>query len=348
MIRYLRIAKPGHADANTLAVYAQMKREFGSAVEPFALHSAEPRLLAGVWSACRESLLVGRVPRFIKETVATTVSRENACPYCVDAHSIMLTALGSSGIPNTQSGIAAEDPEWAEILRWAASTNRPDDAIIKTPPFKVEKAPELIGTAVIFHYINRMASVLLDDSPLPVAHGPFKHIFARVAAWYFSAAIKRKKTAGASLGFIPESDLPSDFTWSQTSPHVAAAFAGLSRVMNDLGEQWIAKEVRDCVEATLKQWKGEPPGLGRGWVDAKIEGLEPGLRPAGRLALLTALAPYQVDENIVSEFRAFCPQDSALLALLAWSSFAAARKVGKWLGASFVSEVSFPHSTMKN
>ena len=43
---------------------------------------------------CRESELVGNVRRDIKEAVAATVSKINKCPYCVDAHTIMLNAAG--------------------------------------------------------------------------------------------------------------------------------------------------------------------------------------------------------------------------------------------------------------
>jgi hypothetical protein len=54
-------------------------------------------------------------------------------------------------------------------------------------------------------------------------------------------------------------------------------------------------------------------------------------RPAGRLALLTALASYQVDRSVVRQFRAGWPDDSTLVELTAWASLAAARRVGSWI-----------------
>lgn len=94
-IRYIQRVAPNVAEGLVGQVYAQIKKEFGALAEPFTLHSPSPELLAGAWSACRESLLVGNVRRDVKEAVAATVSRINRCPYCVDAHTIMLNATSA-------------------------------------------------------------------------------------------------------------------------------------------------------------------------------------------------------------------------------------------------------------
>ena len=97
-IKYLNPVKEKASNPLVEEVYAQIKRDFGKIVEPFSVHSSFPKLLAGVWMASRESELVGVVPRSYKEAVAATVSVLNSCPYCVDAHSIMLYAAGEKGI----------------------------------------------------------------------------------------------------------------------------------------------------------------------------------------------------------------------------------------------------------
>jgi AhpD family alkylhydroperoxidase len=94
-IRYIQPVAPNSAEGLAARVYPQIKKEFGALVEPFTLHSPLPELLAGAWSACRESLLVGSVRREVKEAVAATVSRINQCAYCVDAHTIMLNAISA-------------------------------------------------------------------------------------------------------------------------------------------------------------------------------------------------------------------------------------------------------------
>jgi hypothetical protein len=81
----------------------------------------------------------------------------------------------------------------------------------------------------------------------------------------------------------------------------------------------------------LENWHGERRGPSRAWVESAVSGLPQADQPAGRLALLTALASYQVDRSVVRTFRASQPGDAALVELTAWASFAAARRVGAWI-----------------
>ena len=46
----------------------------------------------------RESELVGSIPREEKEAIAACISQLNRCPYCVDAHTIMLRATGNTKV----------------------------------------------------------------------------------------------------------------------------------------------------------------------------------------------------------------------------------------------------------
>jgi hypothetical protein len=78
-VRYVHPVAARAAQGLVGEVYGQVGREFGALVEPFTLHSPSPELLAGAWSACRESLLVGYARREVKEAVAATVSRINRC-----------------------------------------------------------------------------------------------------------------------------------------------------------------------------------------------------------------------------------------------------------------------------
>ncbi len=53
----------------------------------------------------------------------------------------------------------------------------------------------------------------------------------------------------------------------------------------------------------------------------------------GSLALLTALAPYQVDEEIIRAYRSQHGTDARLVGVVAWASFAAACRIASWLQA---------------
>ena len=337
VIRYIQPVPKSSAVGLVAEVYTQIKREFGSLVEPFTLHSPIPKLLAGAWMAARESQLAGSVRRDIKEAVAATVSKINQCPYCVDAHTIMLKATGEH---KTAWAIAAgeydqiQDSKVRAIIRWALATRLPGSKSLRSPPFSTEEAPEIIGTAVFYHYINRMVSVLLSETPLPSNRPCLKRPLKRLATVIFSRAVRRSISAGESLKFLSEAYLPADLVWGKPVPTVAGAYARFSAVVDDVGGYGLSAEVRVRVQENIQDWKGEDFGLSRSWVEQKLRGLNETSRVAGRLALLTAFAPYQIDDRVVLAFRTHFPEDEKLLGALAWASFTAARKIGSWLQAS--------------
>jgi AhpD family alkylhydroperoxidase len=331
-IKYLRAA-PSAADVSR-PLAAQIRRDFGALVDPFLLHAPAPELLAGVWMACRESELLGRVPRAVKEAVAAAVSRLNQCPYCVDAHAVMLHAVDShSAADQLRTGRSARPlaPELRDVVAWAAATRTPGAPILRDPPFAAAAAAEIIGTAVFYHYINRMVSALLDLSPLPLVPAPLSEMTARMAGWWFSWAARRAKAPGESLAFLPAAELPPDMAWASGSPLIAAAFARFAAVVDAAGGRVLAAPVRALARRELDAWGGAPPGLGRAWLEKPLLDLAPEQRPTGRLVLLAALAPYQLDAAAVAAFQAGQPSDADLIAALAWASLTAARRVGAWL-----------------
>ena len=72
-------------------------------------------------------------------------------------------------------------------------------------------------------------------------------------------------------------------------------------------------------------------GLSRAWVERAIADLSASDRPAARLAMLVALASFQIDTDVIQAFRAQHPSDADLIAATAWASFAAARRAGTLL-----------------
>lgn len=286
--------------------------------------------------ATRESLVTGNVRREIKEAVAATVSRINQCPYCVDAHTIMLHATSEHKVAKAivkQDEEKIQDPEIRSIVKWASATRSPDADIISSPPFSREDAPEIIGTAVCFHYINRMVSVLLSETPLPSNNFLLKGILKRVAGRMFSRAVHRTKPLGLSLEFLPETELPEDLSWAKNSPIIAEAFARWAAIVEQVGKRVLSPEVRTYVLEYIEAWNGEDPGLSRSWVEKAIGEFDEQSQAECRLALLTAIAPYQVDEVVIQKFRDYYTKDDELVGALAWSSFTAARRIGTWLRA---------------
>ncbi len=332
MIKYVTPIALRAATGLTAQVYAQIKRDFGALVEPITLHSPSPTLLAAAWSAAREAELTGSVPRPLKEAIATTISRRNACRYCVDAHTIMLDAGGDHALAQTVGYGDSQDisdKRMRAIVNWAAATYSPGDSILRFPPFTPAEAPEIIGTAVFYHYINRMVTVLLSETPLPLKGEELRRPLTRVAGWFFSGAVKRAKLPGESLKFLPEAELPADLGWASASPSVAGAFARLAAVIEELGQNSLSAEVRALVGERIRVWNGEVPGLNETWSAGTRKDAH--LQAAAQLALMTALVPSRLLPGVIHAFRGAQADDEKLLGALAWASFTAARRIGGWL-----------------
>ena len=188
VIKYIQSVGGNASDPLVLEVYDQIKRDFGKIVEPFSVHSSFPKLLARVWMASPEAESVGIVPRSYKEAVAVAVSALNSCPYCIDAHLIMLYALGEKGVADAICKGKYEqisDVKIRKLVMWTLSTLSPGPRINDELPFSKEFEPEIMGTVVFYHYLNRIANVFLGKIPLPSNHSWLTGILKVVAGRLF-------------------------------------------------------------------------------------------------------------------------------------------------------------------
>ncbi|MEV0998791.1 carboxymuconolactone decarboxylase family protein [Nonomuraea sp. NPDC050202] len=378
-VRHVSPVPPRAARGLVARVYAQLVRDFGMAAPPVLLHSPAPEALAACWMMLRESLLCGdAAARVVKEVVASEVSAANACPYCVDVHHATLRGLRGHDDPRLAAVAAwaratgerrsvAEQPPASRAGPLAAGQQPSCEPVAVgqrlpalQPRLLAEREwpppgagltavgersaaleAELIAVAVTFHYLNRMVTVFLGDSPLPPevprrARGPALWAFGRL----MRPAARRTVPAGASLPLLPAAPLPPDLAWAGSGP-LADAFARASAAIEACGLRSVPGPVRDLVTERLAAWTGGPPPVppgraraqeagppSRAWVTEATAALPGGLRPAATLALLTALAPYQVDDGVVEACRRAGQDDRSLIELTAWASLSAARRVG--------------------
>ncbi|NDU77319.1 carboxymuconolactone decarboxylase family protein [Actinomadura sp. DSM 109109] len=318
-----------HAAAQGLVgqVYAQLERDFGILAPPVILHSAVPDLLAAAWAMLRETLVAtGKADRAAKEAVAAATSHANSCPYCVAAHSTTLHGLvrgrDAAAIAAGRLG-AIGDPRIRAIAEWGERFGTPGAA---ERPFPPEQAPELVGTAVVFHYYNRMANIFLGESPFPPnaparAHGAISRLVGRLMA----AGTRAHHAPGASLDLLPAAAPSGGPSWTAGNEVIADAFARASAVIDRAGERVVPEPVRDLLAAELDGWDGRPAGHAR--IEAAVARLPEPDRPAGRLVLLTALASHRVGPAVVAGFRRDDGADARLLECAAWAAFTAARAV---------------------
>ena len=339
IIKYIDYIKPTKATGLIKDIYSQIERDFGSVVGPFVLHSLIPELLAINWCVLRETNLVEhKVRREIKDAIAVAVSKINKCPWCVDAHSIMLIGLKSGNVASAVEKNRIDlikNHRIRSIVEWALATRSPNSEVVNNPPFTANEAPEIIGTAVYYHYINKMVSILLGETPLPIKSSLLKGFTRRIGVLMFSVALKRHKRPGESLRFIDEHHPDKKVSWTSGNPEISMAFASHANIVENLAEKYIPEKVKVVLREYIKNWDGKDPGISRNWVEKYISHLYEPFKAQARLILLCAISPYQIDEKIIISYRQSNSTDEALLTALSWASFTTAMHIGNWLGKSF-------------
>jgi AhpD family alkylhydroperoxidase len=330
----------GRSAAQSLVdqVYHQIQQEFGVIADPFRLHAPVPELLAGIWSVTREIGTERSVPWPVKEAVAAAVSQSNACSYCVEIHAAVASVRTDQPLaPLLAQGRTADitDPSLRAVVTWAQATRSPGSALLLSPPFTAQEAPEIIGVTLVYHYINRMVQVFLPESLLPsiVRDGWAARVAWRLIGRKLARSREQERVAGASLQFVPAADLPSEFSWAVPSPTISRALAGWTAVVEHVGAQMLTPQVRTLVADFLHGWQGEPLPLSRAWVNQAVASLPEADHAAGRLALLAAVAPYQIDTEIIRAFQGQQETDAPLVGVVAWACFQAARRIASWLQA---------------
>ncbi|MCX4790440.1 MULTISPECIES: carboxymuconolactone decarboxylase family protein [unclassified Streptomyces] len=310
--RYTSPVPPKSATGTVADVYAQLGTDFGiDRARVFVVLSAAPPLLAGTWAVLRESLLAGRAPRTDKEVVAAGVSLANRCPFCVDAHIMLLHATGDHRLAETLArGEQPKDPWHRQLLAWGQdmSTAR---------PFPAEQAAEHIGTALAFHFINRIVSSLLTENALP--GGAQKYRLVRtVAGRSLAGTVRRELTPGESLALLETEGEPP--RWAAGTA-IGTAFGAL-RTAARLGAGLLSDEELTLVRESVAAWDGVTPLPLHG---ARLPDRD--ALPGARLALLAARAPYRITDDDVAAWRVPPRTDHCLVHLIAFGAICAVERV---------------------
>ncbi|MFD2762694.1 carboxymuconolactone decarboxylase family protein [Micromonospora eburnea] len=319
-------------------VYRRLEREFGLLAPPVTLHAAAPALLAACWLMLREALLAdGPVGRDTREAVAAAVSLANRCPYCVEVHGSALRGL----LRGPDAGAVADDrlaeitePRLREIVEWFRHDG--DAPGVRPPRLDAAELAQLVGVAVLFHYLNRMVNVFLAPSPLPVALPPAAERAARwLAAVTMGRLARRGGDAGADLDLLPPAPVPPDLAWARADSTLATAFARACAAVDEAAERAVPPSVRGLLLDLLAGPAGLRAVSDRATLEAALDDLPAEDRAAGRLALTVAFFSYRVTDAMVAGYRLDEPADRRLLELVSWASLTAARAAGSRLYAAW-------------
>ncbi|MEH2252346.1 carboxymuconolactone decarboxylase family protein [Nostoc sp.] len=333
-MKYITPIKPTDKNDLLSQTYTQIRKE-AVPIPILMMHSVCPILFASNWSLFRETFLVDKqVSRDIKEAINLAVSKVNICPYCIDAHSIMLSGLKQQKIAiaivnNDLNAIA--NPKLKNIVEWALSSNQPNHTLLQNPPFNSVEAPEIIAAALNFHYTNRLVNIFLDKAfiPLPFGKGIASWIVRQVMVKTGLVGVSR--TAGKSLVLLPETTLTDEFQWATPNPFITQSLARHTVAINKTISKFVSQDVQSFVEQIISQWDGQDKGISRQWVDILTDGLDLRAKAIAKLALLTAFSSFQVDKTVIDEFKSYFPLDEQLLAVVAWASFYTARIIASWI-----------------
>ncbi|WP_329306074.1 carboxymuconolactone decarboxylase family protein [Streptomyces sp. NBC_01260] len=309
--RYTSPEPPKSATGVVADVYAQMATDFGiERASAFVVLSASPPLLSGAWALLRESLLAGQVSRTDKEVVAAGVSLANRCPFCVDAHTVLLHATGDHRLAETIArGGQPEDPARRQLLSWGKDMST-------AQPFPSADAPEIIGTALSFHFINRIVSALLTESMLPCGLQKLRAVRS-AAGRRLARTVRQELTTGLSLPLLEtEGEAPA---WAAGTA-IGTAFGAL-RTAAELGAGLLNDEDAALVRESVAAWDGVTPLPLHAVLPDRAE------RPGARLALLAARAPYRITDEDVAAWLVPPFTDHCLAHLIAYGAGCAVGRV---------------------
>ncbi|MFD8797753.1 carboxymuconolactone decarboxylase family protein [Streptomyces atroolivaceus] len=309
--RYTSPEPPKSATGEVADVYAQLATDFGiKDATTFVVLSASPTLLTATWALMRESLLAGRASRTGKELVAAGVSLASRCPFCATAHAVLLHATGEHRLAETVlRGDVPEDPGDRRLLAWGKDMSAPQ-------PFPAHEADEYVGTALAFHFINRVVSSLLSEQMLPGGAERYR-LVRSTAGRSLAATVRRDLRPGASLPLLGTTgEAPP---WAAASP-VGTAYGAL-RTAAYQGAGLLSDEDAASVRESVAGWDGVTPLP----LDARLP--DRADRPGARLALLAARAPYRITDEDVAAWRVPPFTDHCLVHLIAFGAICAVERV---------------------
>lgn len=313
--RFFTPAPVRAATGRTARVYQQMREDFLGPAPTFQALSAVPEILTATWALMREALLAGPTSRVEREVVAAAVSRANRCRFCVDAHVMLLHALGEHELGETLArGDTPSQQRYAALVRWAATSREP-----RAVGWTSRYGPELTGTLLAFHFINRVVSALLAPDLLP---GGLQRLpgVRNIGGRLYARAASDPKPPGRSLTLLDTAGSAPP-GWAADSP-VGVAYAALADAAARGGDL-LGEAGRRTVTATVRREDGRHPARPADWATDLVRDLPGAARAGTCIALKAAFAPAAITEGDVGLWRLSHPDDADLVRLVAFGAITA-------------------------
>jgi len=333
-MRYVSAVPTREAKGLTKSVYDMIREDFfknGSLTS----RSKVPELMAAIWTAGREAMLVAdKVDRTTKDAISAVLSQVNDCPYCEDMLISLVHAGGDHEAAKdifAQTDFDASDETLRRRLAWVRAIATPGNERVPDTPFGEEALPEVIGTLMGMSDINRFSHVVMEDSPVEAPLG-----LRSVKAWalrMFGSELEATRSVplvpGRALELLPKAELPADMDWAKPNPRVADAVSRYAAAVEREGEKVVSPRARKAIVHALNRWNGEQMPLDARWVDRDVEALDGEDEAIARLAIVLAKASYRLTEKMVLDVLGEGRDEERFIRILAWSSFAGARRFAR-------------------
>lgn len=330
-MRYVSAVADRKAEGLTKQVYTMIREDFfrnGSLTS----RSRVPQLMAAIWMAGRETMLVeDRVDRTTKDAICAVLSQINDCPYCEDMLVSLVHAGGEHDAAEeifARNDLQSTDARLRERLEWVRAIATPGNETIPTTPFSRGQMPEVLGTLLAMSDINRFSHVVMADSPVAAPFGvqAGKALQLRLFGTELVPTRRVPLEPGKSIALLPPATLPEDLDWARPNPRVADALARYTATVEREAAAVISPGVREAVSKSLKAWRGEQMPISRSWVEAELVGLTGDDLAIARLAIVLAKSPSQVDETLAEPVLSAKPDEARFVRILAWASFSGSRR----------------------
>jgi uncharacterized peroxidase-related enzyme len=154
-------------------ILIEIGKTFGGHVpNVFKAYAEHPPLLAANWEKFKAIMLQGKLRRKVKETIASVISYDNKCNYCVAAHSAALrsmktsepeiTAMFQGTFPDDFTDKEAALVKFARKanLDWHSIGNADLKELLVDLEIEESEMLEALGTMELFIAFNRFADVM--------------------------------------------------------------------------------------------------------------------------------------------------------------------------------------------
>lgn len=173
---HIQVMEPSSARPEVQEVFSDFKQRMGLPIVPNVMavlgHSSD--VATGTWDVIKHVLVLGRLPRVLKEMIIMVISIDRGCTYCKTAHASICRQLGISDevLESLSGDLESFRPvHTRDILRFGLKCSRfPQDLTqedfqkLERHGLSQEEILEVVAMSALSVYIN----TIVDATGIPV------------------------------------------------------------------------------------------------------------------------------------------------------------------------------------